>query len=208
MAKKIFSLLILCVSLTSNAQTFLETFDSNSLEWTECTFDNDENIKSYIEKGVLVVHSERNTNIWTGEKSYSTASSMCYMPIDIKKPFEIRTSLTYSETDSPFSIAFNLKDDGTYYRLFFIPESKKVFFQRVENREVVGGWVQGVLYPKLKKGEELEILISGESQDLYVEIQRIPVFKIRYVTYQYQGFGFLTHGEQEIKVNSVEFKQL
>ena len=202
---------LLCTTLTW-AQRVVETFDGNSLNWSECVFDNEENIKYIVSDGYLTVHSERNTDFnWaTGNStvSLSTAISTCYAPIDMEKPFKIKTHLVYDDEDYPFAVLFNLKDDGTYYCLEFIEATKKVYFARYEDNKYVGGWTQGFPYPKLKKGEQLEIVITSDCQTLSCEVQGIPIFDLRYVSFQYQGFGFMTHGNQEIKVDDVEFIQM
>ena len=177
------------------AQTFIETFDANSFNWTECTFDNKENSKAYIEHGHLVISSDEGSNFW----------SMCYAPIDIKKPFKIKAFLTYSDDEGFFSMLFNLKDNGTYYALTFNEEQKKVYFRRYIDDKYVGGWVQGFPYPKLRKGENLEISIESDCQTLNCEVQGIPLFNLRYIDIKYQGFGFMTYGDQEIRVDQVEF---
>ena len=49
----IFSTLLAMVSIV-NAQSIKETFDANSLEWTECAYESN-NGSAIIDKGVLTI---------------------------------------------------------------------------------------------------------------------------------------------------------
>ena len=52
----IFSTLLAMVSIV-NAQSIKETFDANSLEWTECAYESN-NGSAIIDKGVLTIKSK------------------------------------------------------------------------------------------------------------------------------------------------------
>ena len=190
-----------------SAQKYVENFDSNSLEWTECTFDNKENIKAFINKGVLTVHSEKNTNFFLGAVSYSTATSTCYAPIDVKKPFKVTTHIRYASDEDPCGMMFNLKDDGTYYAILLNESTKKIFFKRWEDNKWVGGFTQGFIYPKLQKGQFYELVLESNGDAITLTMQGIQVFKLRYMPLTYSGFGFISYGEQEIIVDDVVFEQ-
>ena len=202
-----FSAAVLCICASASAESYKETFDSNSLNWTECTFDNRENIKSFIDRGVLTVHSEKNTNIWTGVTEYSFSESMCYAPIDVQKPFKIITHFRYDDGDYACGIRFNMRDNGTYYAIILKQWASKIVFQRVVDGEVVGGISQGYLFPKLKKGENYELIIENKGGELRVTMQDVPVFAIRYMPCEYTGFGYFTRGDINLYVDDVEFKQ-
>lgn len=200
----------LAIACTANvsAQQYVENFDSNSLEWTECTFNNKENIKAFIDKGVLTVHSEKNTDFFTGRVSFSTSTSTCYAPLDVKKPFKITTHLRYSEEDFPCGIMFNLKDDGTFYAISLNESAKKVYFQRWVDNEKVGGFTQGFQYPKLKKGQFYELVLESNGDAITFTMEGVQIFKLRYMPLSYNGFGFITYGEQEMIVEDVIFEQV
>ena len=205
----IFAALAMTCTANISAQQFVENFDSNSLEWTECTFDNPDNIKSVIANGVITLQSEVCTDIWTGKVSYEPAISTCYAPLDVKKPFKIITHFRYKNDDTPCGILFNLKDEGTYYAIVIVEEDKKVYFQRWEDNELVGSFTQGFSYPKLKKGQFYELILESVGETLALTMQDIPVFKLRYIpTLSYAGFGFLTRGNQEMTIDDVIFEQI
>ena len=209
MKKNIILVAALAMASIANvsAQKFVENFDSNSLEWTECTFDNKENIKAFIDKGVLTIHSEKNTNFFSGTVSYSTATSTCYAPIDVKNPFKVTTHVRYEADDFPCGMMFNLKDNGTYYSILLNESNKKVYFQRWEDTKLVGGFTQGFPYPKLKKGQFYELVLESNGDAITLTMQGIQVFKLRYMPLMYSGFGFITYGEQELIVDDVVFEQ-
>lgn len=209
MKKNFIFLAALAIACSANvsAQQYVENFDSNSLEWTECTFDNKENIKTVIAKGVLTVHSEKNTNFFSGATTLSTAISTCYAPIDVKKPFKITTHLNYSDDNYPCGVMFNLKDEGTYYAIVLKEDAKKILFQRWENNQLVGGYTQGFPFPKLKKGQFYELVLESNGNTISFTMQGIPVFKLRYMPLTYSGFGYLTYGDQEMIVDDVIFEQ-
>ena len=199
--------LAIACSANVSAQQFVENFDSNSLEWTECTFDNKENIKAIIDKGVLTVHSEKNTNVFTGQVSLSGASSICYAPIDVKKPFKITAHFRFEDDDFPCGMMFNLKDDGTFYSISFVESAKKIYFQRWVDNENVGGFTQGYQYPKLKKGQYYEMILESNGDAITFTMQGVQIFRLRYMPLTYNGFGFKTFGEQEMVIDDVIFEQ-
>ncbi len=211
MKKNFVILAALAMTCTANisAQQFVENFDSNSLEWTECTFDNPSNLKFFIANGVLTLHSEVHTDIWTDKVIYDPAISTCYAPLDVKKPFKITTHFRYKNDKTPCGILFNLRDEGTYYAIVIVEENKKIYFQRWEDNELVGSFTQGFSYPKLKKGQFYELILESTEGTLTLTMQDVPVFKLRYIpTLSYTGFGFMTRGNQEMTIDDVVFEQV
>lgn len=208
MKKNILFLVALCAASVCQAQTFIEDFSSNSLGWTECTFDNAGNIKMYVsESGELVVHSEKNTNFFTGERTYSTAFSMAYAPINVLKPFKIVSHFKFKADNAPCSFLFNMKDDGNHYAITFLKDDAKVYFQRFGDNKLIGGLSQGFPYPKLRKGEYYEMVLTSDGQTLSLTLQGQPVFSLRYMPLTYSGIGFMTHGEQEMLIDDISFTQ-
>ena len=49
--------MIVALSMTSFAQSFVDTFDANSLGWTECAFESNKG-SAVIDKGVLTIKSK------------------------------------------------------------------------------------------------------------------------------------------------------
>lgn len=202
MKKLFFAFAVVAFCMTAEAQSIKETFDSNSLNWTECTIQNKQDIKSIIDKGVLTVSSEEHGGI------DHFSQSMCYAPLDIMKPFRIKTKVSYNDEDYPFGIMFNMKDDGTFYAFSFLEVAKKIYFERYVDRKMVGGLSQGFHFPKLKKGEFYEIVITCSGQQIQFEVNGDTLFNVRYMPLDYAGFGFYTLGNQDLVIDEVEFIQL
>ena len=138
---------LLSVSVSVSAQ-YKETFDSNSLGWTECAYKNGVGT-AIIDKGVLSVKSK-------GEKkglsaALSAASGVyvkagentffethCYAPIDVMKPFEIEAKVNVKQLaeDRLVGLVFNYRDGGNFYAFSFNDDF--VRFTRYENNLIVG----------------------------------------------------------------------
>ncbi len=115
-----------------NAQSYKETFDSNSLDWTENAYENKVGM-AVIDKGVMTITSiGGGTNLWTGQwKPGTFCETHCYAPIDVLKPFEIHSIVNVSRfTEENFAgIIFNYKDNGNLYGFSF--NETGVFFERL-----------------------------------------------------------------------------
>ena len=85
----IFSTLLAMVSIV-NAQSIKETFDANSLEWTECAYESN-NGSAIIDKGVLTIKSKGVNKgltalLGTQVGSNTFFETHCYAPLDVMKP--------------------------------------------------------------------------------------------------------------------------
>ena len=84
-----------------NAQSIKETFDANSLEWTESTYESN-NGSAIIDKGVLTVKSKGVNKgltalLGTQVGSNTFFETHCYAPLDVMKPFKIRTHVNINK---------------------------------------------------------------------------------------------------------------
>lgn len=193
----LFSLITVC---SVNAQTVKETFDSNSLDWTESP-------KGYwgstmIDKGVMTLtakeHHDRTQAIETH----------CYTPLNMKRPFKITTNVTIGklddENDQRVGLIFNYKDFGNYYT-FMINESNVIFARWKENN-LVGSISQGIKWSKTRKAEQTWV-IEYNGNDLIFYINDIPLIKVKYMEMEYSGFGYYAEGKQKFIIEDVEFEQ-
>ena len=197
-------ILSICVFITmlsvTNAQSYKETFDSNSLEWTECGYKNEIGT-AIIDKGVMTIKSKgvkKGLSILTGVivGEYTVFETHCYAPLNVLKPFEVHAKVNVKQlaADRLVGIVFNYKDNGNYYAFTFNDDFVK-FVRYVDGKEV-GSISQGVKWKGKRKTDMEWILISdGE------------ILTIRYMPLNYSGFGFYTFGNQELIVDEVEFKQ-
>ena len=189
------------VTFSVNAQSYKETFDSNSLEWTECAYKNGVGT-AIIDKGVMTVSSKGEKK---GLSALVTATSgvatrvgqntffetHCYAPIDVMKPFEIQAKVNIKQLadDRLAGLVFNYKDGGNFYCFSFNDEFVK--FIRYENNEVVGDIMQGIQWKGKRKTDMLWTLVN-DGQTLSFKIDGATILNIRYMPLSYSGFGF-TH---------------
>ena len=204
------------VTFSVNAQSYKETFDSNSLEWTECAYKNGVGT-AIIDKGVMTVSSKGEKK---GLSALVTATSgvatrvgqntffetHCYAPIDVMKPFEIQAKVNIKQLadDRLAGLVFNYKDGGNFYCFSFNDEFVK--FIRYENNEVVGGIMQGIQWKGKRKTDMLWTLVN-DGQTLSFKIDGATILNIRYMPLSYSGFGFYTFGNQDLIVDEVTFIQ-
>lgn len=218
MKKKIFTSLLTVLGVVCvNAQTFKETFDANSLEWTESAYENS-NGTAVIDGGMMTVTSK-------GEKkalgALATALSgvattigentffetHCYAPLDVEKPFKIRTHVTIQKlgNDKLVGLVFNYRDGGNFYCFTFNDEM--VSFNRYVDGRVVGQIQQGVKWQDKKKlDQEWELISDGQMLTFIVD--GMQMIKVRYMPLDYAGFGYYTFGKQKLEVDDVEFIQM
>lgn len=199
-----------------NAQSYKETFDSNSLEWTECGYKNGIGT-AIIENGVMTIESKgenkaagailsalSGTAVKAGENTYF--ETHCYAPLDIIKPFEVRTLVnikTLAE-DKLVGLLFNYKDNGNFYVFSFNDDF--IQFRRYEDGYLVGTIMQGMKFGKKRK-QDMEWTLISDGQTLTFKVDGIKVMSVRYMPLSYSGIGFYTFGNQSLTVDEIEFIQ-
>ena len=207
-------ILSICVFITmlsvTNAQSYKETFDSNSLEWTECGYKNEIGT-AIIDKGVMTIKSKgvkKGLSLLTGVVvgEYTVFETHCYAPLNVLKPFEIRAKVNVKQlaVDRLVGIVFNYKDNGNYYAFTFNDDFVK-FVRYVDGKEV-GSVSQGVKW-KGKRKTDMEWVLISDGETLTFKVDGISILKISYMPLSYIGFGFYSFGNQELIVDEVEFKQ-
>ena len=216
MKKLILCVVFLVVSVFVKAQGYKETFDSNSLEWTECAYKNGIGT-AIIDKGVMSIKSKgekkglsavlsatTGTVVKAGENTFF--ETHCYAPIDVMKPFIINCKVNIKRLaeDRLVGLVFNYRDGGNFYAFSFNDEFVK--FTRYENNEVVGDIMQGIKW-KGKRRSDMDWSLISDGQTLTFKVDGAAMLTIRYMPLTYTGFGFYTFGNQELIVDEVEFIQ-
>lgn len=216
MKKYLLLLGVLLQSANMSAQSYKETFDANSLGWTECAYESNKGT-AIIDKGVMTITSK-------GENKFAGAllSAMsgvatkvgentffethCYAPLNVQKPFTIRAHVKIQKLsdDRNAGLVFNYKDGGNFYVFSFNREM--VTFMRYVDAKVVGGIDQGVKWADRSKiDQEWELVSDG--QELTFKVDGMQLLKVRYMPLSYSGVGFYTFGKQELIVDDIEFIQ-
>ena len=206
---------LLCVSLTANAQ-LKETFDANSLEWTECAYKNALGT-AMITEGKMIVKSKGEmkalgaaltvmSGVETKVRDATFFETHCYAPIDIMKPFQITSLVNVKKLaeDRQVGLVFNYKDGGTFYCFAFIDDF--IQFIRYVDGEIVGSIMQGVKWAK-KRGADMEWTLISDGSTLEFKVDGMSMMKIKHMPLDYTGFGYYAFGAQELEVYEVEFIQ-
>lgn len=208
---KQFLLFATCLfAFNAQAQSYKETFDANTLEWTECASKN-ESGTAIIDKGFMTIESNgvnKFMSLMAGTQvGENTAfETHCYAPIDVMKSFKIRAHVIVEKLayDKKVGLVFNYRDYGNYYAFAFNEES--ISFIRLVDNKLVGGITQGVKWKKKKDlNQEWELVSEGQELKFYVNGEMI--LKVRYMPLEYTGVGFYTFGKQTLKVDDIEFIQ-
>lgn len=216
MKVKFFAMCMLC-GLMANSQSFKETFDANSLEWTECAYESYSGT-ALIDNGVMTIKSKGENKTLGAIGTALTGVAMkvgentffethCYAPLDVAKPFKITSRVTIDKLgkDRIVGLVFNYKDDGNFYCFTF--DENMVRFMRYVGGVVVGSVQQGVKWEDKSKVDHEWELTSIDGVLSFV-VNGMPVLNVRYMPLEYSGFGYYTFGKQKLVVDEVEFIQL
>ncbi|MDE6267226.1 MAG: hypothetical protein K2M07_07755 [Muribaculaceae bacterium] len=209
--------MMVTVGLSSFAQSFVDTFDANSLGWTECAFESNKG-SAVIDKGVLTIKSKGENKamgaILTGLSGVATKvgentffETHCYAPLDVRKPFEVIANVKIDKlaNDRVCGFVFNYKDGGNFYCFNFNDEM--VNFTRYVDNHVVGNITQGVKWQNKKKLDQVwKLRCDGDVLTFYVD--DMEILKVRYMPLDYTGIGFYTFGKQTLIVDEMTFTQM
>lgn len=220
MKKTIFSVCLVAAALipdAAGAQSFTETFDGNSLNWTESAGESNAGT-AIIDKGVMTIQSKGDSKFMrlaanlNGNSKGSENTSFethCYAPLDVRKPFEIVANVTMDKLamDRQTGLIFNYRDFGNYYAFVFNKEA--VTFLRFVDNKCVGSITQDIKWGDSKggKSEQTWKLIS-DNGELAFYVGDLEIMKVRYMPIDFAGVGFYTIGKQTLVVDDVTFTQL
>lgn len=215
--KIILCLTAICVVSNVYARSFIETFDANSLGWTECAVESNYGT-AIIDKGVMTVTSKGENKglgaLLTGLSGIPTQVGMntffethCYAPINVNEPFEVKVNVIIDKLarDRICGLMFNYKDGGNFYAFVFNEEM--ITFVRYENNVLVGSIDQGIKWQNKKKlNQQWRLVSEGDMLSFYVD--DMEIMKVRYMPLDYAGLGFYTFGKQKLIVDDIEFIQM
>lgn len=148
--KKVLFLIAICfASYVLNAQSYKETFDSNSLEWTECTFKKADGT-AIIDKGVMTLKSKEVKDLYTGI-TRTFFETHCYAPLNMLRSFTVvaNAKVKLLDEENAAGFVFNYRDNGNYYVFSF--DESCVEFCRLVDGKVVGRIMQNVKWTKKSK---------------------------------------------------------
>lgn len=207
---------IVAVFIGASAQSFVDTFDANSLGWTECAFESNKG-SAVIDKGVLTIKSKGEnkgagialtllSGVATKVGENTFFETHCYAPLDVKKPFEVIANVKIDKlaNDRVCGFVFNYKDGGNFYCFNFNDEM--VNFTRYEDNRVVGNITQGIKWENKKKLEQEWKLVS-DNDVLSFYVDGMEILKVKYMPLDFSGIGFYTFGKQTLIVEDMTFMQ-
>lgn len=172
--------MVAVVAMATTAQSFTETFDANSLGWTESAGESNAGT-AIVDKGVMTIKSK-------GDSKFSRIAAMangnsklfentafethCYAPLDVKKPFEIVANVKMDNLDleRQAGMIFNYRDFGNYYAFVFNKQS--VSFLRFVDNRCVGSITQDIKWGDAKKGkqeQEWKLISDGDQLQFFVD---------------------------------------
>lgn len=208
--------MIVAVSAASFAESFVDTFDANSLGWTESAFESNKG-SAVIDKGVMTIKSKGENKVAgaivsglsgvptkIGENTFF--ETHCYAPLDVKKPFEVIANVKIDKLarDRVCGFVFNYRDGGNFYCFNFNDEM--VNFTRFVDNCVAGNIMQGIKWTNKKKlDQEWKLVYDGDVLSFYVD--GMEILKVRYMPLYFSGMGFYTFGKQTLVVEDMTFTQ-
>lgn len=208
--------MVVAVSATSFAQSFVDTFDANSLGWTESAGESSSGT-AIIDKGVMTIKSKgdskfmrfaANLNGVSKGQENTSFETHCYAPLDVKKSFEVVANVKMDnlDLDRQAGMIFNYRDFGNYYAFVFNKES--VTFLRFVDNRLVGSISQGIKWGDSNKGKrEQTWKLVSDGGELQFFVDDLEIFKVRYMPLDFTGIGFYTIGKQTLIIDDITFTQ-
>lgn len=204
------------LSTAASAQSFVETFDANSLGWTESAGESNSGT-AVIDKGVMTIKSKGDSKFMrfaamaNGQSKgmdNTAFETHCYAPLDVQKSFEISANVKMDDLamDRQAGLIFNYRDFGNYYAFVFNKEA--VSFLRFVDNRLVGSITQDIKWGDSKKGKQEQTwVLKSEGNELEFFVNDLEIMRVRYMPLDYTGVGFYTVGKQTLIVNDVTFTQ-
>lgn len=203
--KKVFLIMAMAagLSLSANAQSFKDTFDSNSLGWTEISGSDGEAV---IKEGVLHLEGKKNgTNFYIYTPGSQIISS-CYAPFDPKANFEIKCKAIVKKINekNPIGMMVNYIDDYNFMAFTF--DENKVYYRELYEGNLVG-YKENLLNLKGKRNAEVNISIRSTENKIEFFINNMRALELRYKPIMTTGIGFYVYGAQVADFDDLEIIQ-
>ena len=203
--KKVIILFFALVALNANAQNYTDTFDSNTLGWTE---ESDKNYEAVIKEGVMHMSSKPGglAGALLGKRDY--VETHCYAPLDVTKNFEIKCEAITKKSGilniGLFGIMLDYIDDGNFTA--FLIGNDYAYLVRYYNNQIIGRISNSIKITD-KKQASFDIAIKSTYQKLEFFINNMRAIEARYLPLQSNGFGFYVNGDMTVDFDNVEFIQ-
>lgn len=202
--KKVFLVVLSALAaLSLNAQSFTDTFDSNTMGWTERSGKDGEAV---IKNGVMHLEGKNNGSMWSLTGEASEISTHCFTGLDVQKNFEIKCKALVKKIDASNAVGIIIDYLDDYnYMLFAIDDEYAYFFQRRDGEWV--GYIKNDLKIKNKKKAEVEFSIKSTYKRLEFIVNGMLAIDLRFRELQSNGVGFYTFGKQTADFDDLEIIQ-
>lgn len=203
--KKLLVALFVLGTLTANAQTFKDTFDSNSMGWTEISGKDGEAV---IKEGVMHLEGKKSggLSLLGGVKDASLIMTHCFTSLDVQKNFEIKCKANVKKINdnNMVGIVVDYMDDGNY--MLFAIDDKQAYFTQWRDNKLVG-YTSNLLKITKKKNAQLDFSIKSTYKKLEFFVNGMLVLELRYRDLISNGVGFYTYGAQVADFDDLELIQ-
>lgn len=186
--------------LSVNAQSFKDTFDSNTLGWTEVSGADGDAI---IKDGVMHLQGKHNEGYFSNASVIMTNT---YTSFDPQKNFEIKCKAIVKKINekNPVGIIINYLDNYNYM-LFAVDEKNAYFFEYSDNRLV--SYRVNAMRLRGKRNEELAFEIKSTYNKIEFIVNNITAIELRYRELISNGIGFAIYGAQTADFDDLEIIQ-
>lgn len=200
MKQVLFIALFALVALSANAQSFKDTFDSNTLGWTERSGSDGEAV---IKDGVMHLQGKKDGGIFSNT---SNIKSTAYTSFDPQKNFEIKCKAIVKKINekNPVGIIINYLDDYNY--MSFAVDEKSAYFFEFSEGQIVSYRVNDMSL-KGKRNEELTFQIRNTYNKVEFIVNNITAIELRYREIISNGIGFTVVGAQTADFDDLEIIQ-
>ena len=187
--KKTFIIITLAAAAayTANAQTFKDTFDSNSMGWTEMSSSDGEVV---IKDGVMHLQGKKNGSNFYVNVPGTEIKTSCYTGFDPQENFEIKCKANIKKINSknPIGIMLNYQDDYNYI-----------------GRLV--GYRENLLKLQGKRNAEVQFSIKSTYNKIQFLVNNMVAIELRYKPIISNGIGFYLYGAQTADFDDLEIIQ-
>lgn len=196
----LFIVIFAFATLSVNAQSFKDTFDSNTLGWTERSGSDGDAI---IKDGVMHLEGKTNGGYFSNA---SVIMTNAYTSFDPQKNFAIKCKAMVKKINekNPIGVIINYLDNYNYM-LFAVDEKNAYFFEYRDNNLVA--YRVNAMNLKGKRNEELKIEIKSTYNKVEFVVNNITAIELRYREIISNGVGFAVFGAQTADFDDLEIIQ-
>lgn len=203
--KKIFlgaiAVFTLCTTAPEANAQILETFDSNSWQWTEYSANLG---KAYIIDGVMRLESKSSSDETTLAEMVGNVATHSFLPMDPAAGFQINTEAAVEkfEGKKQFGIILDYIDDMNC--LVFMIKGDCAFLYKMKEGKIVGQQRNQFKLQKGKKKTDLDIEVKYMGGELEFRVNDVQALLCKYVPITSNGFGFFAFGKCKVDFDNVE----